>query len=476
LENLTSIKGILSFKYNIKLTSLTELDNVTSIGGGLHIRGHHLLTNLTGLNNVTSIEGLFYIDINNSLTSFAGLENLSSIGGDLIINSNDALASLTGLDNIEASSIANLNIRNNSSLSTCDVQSICDYIVSPGGTIEIYNNASGCNNPPEVANACGFILPCLPNGDYYFFSQADIDNFQSNYPGCTQLEGSVQISGSDITDLNGLNEVISIEENLNFYNNDALTSLTGLDNLDSIGGNLNIGDEDNGGNSALTSLTGLDKLTFIGGLRIDGNYSLTSLTGLDNVTSIEGDLVIGVSWDGYGNPALTSLTGLNNLTSIGGHLEINRNDVLTSLSGLDNIEASSIGNLSIRNNSSLSTCEVQSICDYLISLGGWSDIHDNAPGCNSQEEVEEACESVSVNEETFNTYLSIYPNPAQLELNISTEGYIIEEVSIYTLTGQQVLQERPVIGTIDISHLPPGMYIVEVTIENTRIRQKLLVE
>ncbi len=31
-------------------------------------------------------------------------------------------------------------------------------------------------------------------------------------------------------------------------------------------------------------------------------------------------------------------------------------------------------------------------------------------------------------------------------------------------------------GTVDISVLQPGMYIVEVTIENTRIRQKLLVQ
>jgi len=38
------------------------------------------------------------------------------------------------------------------------------------------------------------------------------------------------------------------------------------------------------------------------------------------------------------------------------------------------------------------------------------------------------------------------------------------------------LRVRPEDGTIDISHLQPGMYIVEVTVEGRKVRQKLLVE
>ncbi len=38
------------------------------------------------------------------------------------------------------------------------------------------------------------------------------------------------------------------------------------------------------------------------------------------------------------------------------------------------------------------------------------------------------------------------------------------------------MHERLVNGIIDISALQPGMYIVEVSIENIRIRRKLLVE
>ena len=95
---------------------------------------------------------------------------------------------------------------------------------------------------------------------------------------------------------------------------------------------------------------------------------------------------------------LTSLSALENLTLIGsGHyIWIDNNNALTSLTGLDNIDASQMNGLLIYDNISLSLCEVQSICDYLVNPSGDLEIYNNAPGCNNPEEVEEACESVSV--------------------------------------------------------------------------------
>ncbi|MCD4746108.1 MAG: hypothetical protein K8R58_07400, partial [Bacteroidales bacterium] len=45
---------------------------------------------------------------------------------------------------------------------------------------------------------------CLPEG-IEFTTQAEIDNFQTNYPNCTEIEGDVTINGINITNLNGLN-------------------------------------------------------------------------------------------------------------------------------------------------------------------------------------------------------------------------------------------------------------------------------
>ena len=163
------------------------------------------------------------------------------------------------------------------------------------------------------------------------------------------------------------------------------------------------------------------------------------------------------------------------MTSIGGELKIWDNAALSSLTGLDNIDAASINDLFIYGNGFLSTCEVQSICDYLAAPNGTIEIYNNATGCNTQEEVEEACavavENISPDE------ISISPNPANRQLTISKKDRTtIEEVIIYNQTGQKVHQEKPVNNIIDISQLHPGMYIIEMVSGQRRIREKLMVE
>ena len=235
--------------------------------------------------------------------------------------------------------------------------------------------------------------PCLPTG-ITFTTQAEIDNFQTNHPNCTEIEGVVTISGIDITNLNGLNV------------------------LTSIGGYLSI----------------------------------------------------------WNNAALTSLTGLDNLTSVGGNLYIEDNDALTSLTGLDNIDANTISELRIIDNSSLSTCEVQSVCDYLANPSGTIEINNNATGCNTQAEVEAACEAIGLPDIIFESELSIYPNPATERLTISSkDGLKIAEIVIYNQIGQKVLHHKPVTQPIDVSMLQPGRYIIEVNSQDLKIREKLII-
>ncbi len=203
---------------------------------------------------------------------------------------------------------------------------------------------------------------CLPEG-VTFATQEDIDNFQTDYPGCTEIEGDVVIN-------------------------------------------------DDAKNGELKNLDGLSILTSIGGhLSIQNNMHLESLTGLDNLMIIGGDLLI------EGNAALISLTGLNN------------------------IDALTISNFYIYNNSTLSECDIQSICDYLVSPNGHIEIHDNAEGCNSQLEVEEACAS-SINEMHFINGLTITPNPFTTSTTIEYELKQRERVSlcIYNQMGKQVYQ------------------------------------
>jgi hypothetical protein len=158
---------------------------------------------------------------------------------------------------------------------------------------------------------------CLPE-NITFTTQEQIDNFQTNYPGCTEIEGALGISGIDITNLNGLNCLTSIGGNLNIHDNNNLTNLSGFDNLNFIGESLLIGELDWvgwGGNNSLINFSGLNNLSAIGGsFNITGNEVLTDLTGLGSLTSIAEHLMINK------NNNLSSLTGIDNLNYVGGSL------------------------------------------------------------------------------------------------------------------------------------------------------------
>jgi hypothetical protein len=195
-------------------------------------------------------------------------------------------------------------------------------------------------------------IPCLPDG-ICFTTQSQIDSFPINYPGCTVIQGDVEIGGiwpgSDITNLNGLSGLTAISGDCELLYNNLLNSLSGLNLITEVGENLRIqvtqslknlsgletlsiigGDLTISYNSSLMNFSGLDSLSFVGGdLIVDANDSLIDLTGLESLTSLTGDLLI------FSNSGLTSLNGLNNLISINGHLTIDDNHSLTSLTALE---------------------------------------------------------------------------------------------------------------------------------------------
>jgi hypothetical protein len=449
--NCTEIEGDVEINGD-DITNLNGLNIVTSIGGELRIASNQILANLTGLDNVTFIGGDLNIWLNSALTSLTGLDNMTSVGGDLFIGTNPALTSLMGLDNV--TSIGGyLRISTGWGVLLTSLTGL-DNVTSIGGDLRIYANQAltsltGLDNVTSVGG--GLFI-----GDY-------------NY-----------IGNPNLISLTGLEGLTSIGGDLLIRYNESLTSLTGLEGLISIGGYLEIMYND-----ALSSLTGLDNVTSINGdLEISSNDALTSLSGLDNVSSIEGNLSIGYFYSDshgsyyIGNDALTNLTGLNNLTFIGGYINIIGNDTLTSLTGLGNIDAATISNLSIFENTSLSTCEVKSICDYLASPNGTIVIHDNASGCNSQEEVEEACDTVSVEDVHVSDIFFIFPNPSSTQIIIQLPNTPQKNafLTIYDINSQQLITRRIIKQKtlVDVSGLPSGFYFIKVADDRTVMVSKML--
>ncbi|MCB9265269.1 MAG: hypothetical protein H6558_09615 [Lewinellaceae bacterium] len=75
---------------------------------------------------------------------------------------------------------------------------------------------------------------CLPEG-ITFTTQGQVDSFRINYPDCTEIEGSLTISGEDISQLDSLMGILSVASSLVVDNCDALSSLEGLNHINSVG-------------------------------------------------------------------------------------------------------------------------------------------------------------------------------------------------------------------------------------------------
>ena len=335
-----------------------------------------------------------------------------------------------------------------------------------------------------------FSQSCLP-GETILNTQEDIDNFQTNYPGCTEIEGSLYITGDNIHNLEGLNVLTTIGGNLTIINGDSINNLSGLNNINSIGGKLSIAGVDRIKNLAglegltningmleivfldsLLNLTGMNSLSYVGGsILIHTNPLLSDLSGIENLSATGGGLSI------YNNSNLGNLNDLQNLTSIGDYITISDNDILESLSGIDNIDPGSITNLSITENDNLSTCEVQSICDYLANPSGTITISNNNTGCNTYAEVETACENVSIEEFETNELFEIFPNPANNRLTIKNKQNLkIIEVNIFNQLGEKLCIEKSIYKSIDISRLDKGLYIIEIKVDRNKYRKKLIVK
>ena len=189
------------------------------------------------------------------------------------------------------------------------------------------------------------------NGDFELTSQTDIDNFN-----CTIVRGSLTIReavAGNISNLDGLSELTTVEGQLNISNNLALTNVDGLASLVAANG-LSIVDNDsltnidglaalsgdlwNGvsivNNISLTNVDGLASLNYVfDSLTIEGNAALNNVDGLSSLIWV-GDDEIGRPLIIRDNDALTNVDGLASLNYVAGSLIFEGNDALTNVDGL----------------------------------------------------------------------------------------------------------------------------------------------
>jgi hypothetical protein len=361
-----------------------------------------------------------------------------------------------------------------------------------------------------------------PTETTWLQTQEDVDNFAIDYPNCTQLTHNMIIGSetSDVNDLSALSQLTHIGTPVGngvnlLISGTNLNSLSGLDNLEYVGGSLNILD------TGITNLTGLENLTYIrdsfivsrnlnlinfigvdvlsesGSLSVTNNISQTSFEGMEafqGSTYVAGDIQIVdldnlISIEGLNNvsqirqltivncDALLSLDPFENLSRLGSVI-IQDNDSLASITGLSNVDPETVYfPLSIRNCPNLSYCSINLFCENFNNTNPnvVIFIENNASGCDSPQEVAEACGVVlSINElDMLQNEIKTFPNPVTNTLTLLPSGNIqLQSVQVISTLGEQLLESKTT--DLDFSNFSNGIYFLKVDTDKGSITKKIV--
>jgi hypothetical protein len=490
LENLESIGGFLKIENTNNLESLAGLENLINIGDDLEFINPHfpnlqpfssLLTigggliiqntngidtfNLDGLSNLTSINGDFTL---NGDIQFSGFENLESISGNLNLNSLDQktnilfsnLISIGGFFECKYSKIESINspildsiggyllIQSNIEMKSVQFNSL--QVINGGLTIK--SNSKFCNmNFNEVVIINGNVLFQSLNDLLYIDSLSSLKTINGDFTIESNFKLKKILSIDSLTTVND----ITIKQNTVL---DTISSFNTLKNMDK----LIVYDADVIKLKAFQSLVSMVDFDFknldnLDTIRFDSLISFTgsSLIQLnDNLKHISFKKLVSINrlfvlvnpvleqFDTGNNLTnaftiafrdnnlLTSITGFQNL-SFCTIFELDGNPFLADISGIDSpIEFNSI---EIRDNSFLSICSVQSICDHLSQGGTVVNISNNASGCNSVNEIESNCpnptDSDGDNIPDFEDNCDFVSNPDQQDSNNDGIGDACEDIA-----------------------------------------------
>jgi gliding motility-associated-like protein len=192
---------------------------------------------------------------------------------------------------------------------------------------------------------------CPAPGDNVLSSQEKVDAFASNYSNCTRIEGNIEIIaglvGSDddgvvstpITDIIGLYFLKTINGDLKI--SVEIDELNGFNNLINVNGDIEITSS-----NELKTITGFNNLEQARSITIALNANLESVNGFNNLSRIFDNLEIGNS------SSIQTISGFNKLENLGGQLNISKNPKLLSIPSFNKLQRI-VGDLNLTSNPDL---------------------------------------------------------------------------------------------------------------------------
>ncbi len=435
LFSLAEIGGKLEIVNNSELLTITNVTSLQYLGltsqSDLIIERNNNLIDLNGLQSIEEIKGKLSVRYNNNLLNIDGLSGIQLVNSTIKINDNDNLLNTNGLRNLEFCNNS-IEVGLNSKVKAINFQSL-----------KLFKNRLLITENPELRMIKGMNTIQKFDGNIYIDNNIKLDTIQA---------------------FNNLREAGNL---LALSRNGFLPNFNFLSKLKRVNGKFTLI------LNYPTSLSGLDSLT-----RVDNNFEIIletkTMTGLENLKYVGGELRIK-------GDSLISLAALTNLDTVS-KLYLSYNNVLPSLSGIDNIDATTLNFVLIRFNSQLSDCAVKSICDYLDENGQFI-VGLNTGNCMDTTAIRATCNAVGINSlDIENLKLKTFVNQNSNKLEIRYELIKNSETTIrmYDIMGKLIANhpsEFKLVGEhnleIPISNLSKGIYLVEVLIDENRLIQKI---
>ncbi len=467
LQNIKEIKGNLIISESHNLSSLIGLKRLNAIGGSLIVSDNNSLHDLSGLDSLTSIDGSLIIENNQNLQSIKAIENLSNLKSTLKISGNSTLDSISMTSLTDT--ISSIDITSNSELHHIYIDGNLKSIegslridINPNLlTIEGFTKLEKINsnltilNNSELKNVSGFDSLIRIGGGMSFNACDNIEEI----PSFNNLvySKSIQIALDRLKIIDGFYNLRDTIDDLIILRCDSLKSVNGFNKISHVKTRVLFGTTKD-----LISINGFDDLVSTRYLHLDYCPNLSTINAFESLEIIDSTFLIG---------GCNSLKNLDFVQSLKKVDEIIIRSATTSIitngiddiEGLSNIDVNYLTSLNISHCPNLSVCAYESICSYLEESNTNYFIENNDFGCNSREEILEACEMVST-DNIMNSHITInlYPNPATIVITIDCSEKI-EKVEIHEINGQKVKELIIHSAQIDVSDLKNGLYLLTLS-------------
>jgi len=271
-----------------------------------------------------------------------------------------------------------------------------------------------------------FLFGQCPSGNVDLYTQADVEDFLTNYPTCEIINGNLFIG--DATNISEITAIKRVDGSLTIDSNN-ITSVSNFNNLEFVGGDFIIEKS-----QLLETIEGINKLQTVEGdfYISENNGMLKSVIGFDLLTLVEGKLQISH------NNSLESIFGFDNLTKVGGWFSISSNNSLLNLSKFISLREVGMnvvneGNFHIESNEDLLTIDGFNSLETInwdLSIGSSSLI--SIQGFQNLKTINRFFD-ISTHNSTYSPNLITIPQFNSLE--IIGAGFSITRTAISNLNG-----------------------------------------